>query len=146
MIRPAVIGDMPRLLELARVMHEEAPAYRGWAFDEPKVERLLRSLMQTGCVLVAENEVIVGGVVGMCTEHWFSTDKVASELALFVEPSHRHGTIAIRLVRGFLEWARLQGAKRVGMGVTTGVHPEATGLLYQACGLSAGGFVYMKDF
>lgn len=149
MIRPALLQDMPTLLGLARGMHREAPAYQDWPYDEAKVEALLGSLIAGhGCLLVAElaDGSVVGGIAGICVPHWFSQAKVATDLALFIAPARRNGTTAMRLVEGFMTWAELVGARRVQLGVTTGVHPEATGRLFEACGLVPSGQLFAKDF
>ena len=148
MIRPATLDDLPALLALAGVMHAEAPAYRDWQFDADKVAALLRGLIAGGgCLLVSVmDDEIAGGIAGLCTEHWFSREKVATDLALFVAPQRRHGTTAMRLVLGFMAWAELVGARRVNLGITTGVHPGATGALYELCGLRDTGRLYSKDF
>lgn len=147
-IRPADIDDVPVLLLLAAKMHGEAPAYRDFEFDTHRVDGLLRRLITgAGCLLVSEvNGRVVGGIAGICTEHWFSPEKVAVDLALFIDPEYRNGMSAARLVDGFIQWAKLAGAKRVTLGVTTGVHPQATGRLYQACGLHGTGELYSRDF
>ena len=147
-VRPATVDDLDALLVLARTMHCEAPGYRDWRFDDDKVDDLLRKLIGGhGCLLVAEvDAVIVGGIAGICTAHWFSDEKVATDLALFIDPERRNGTTAVRLVNAFVAWAQLVGARRVQLGVTTGVHPDATARLYQACGLAPSGQLFAKDF
>ncbi len=147
-VRPATVEDLPAIADMARRMHDEAPAYRDWLYDAEKVKVLLRTLLDSGaCLLVSEHDGIVrGGIAGICTTHWFSTEKIATDLALFIDREYRNGTTAIRLIHGFVEWARLVGAKRVSMGITTGVNPDSSARLYVAAGLHAQGVVFSKEF
>lgn len=147
-VRPATLDDMVALLDLAEAMHAEAPQYLGWKFDPEKVERMFRGLIVgNGCLLVSEIDgVVVGGIAGICVEHWFSPEKVATDLALFILRERRNGTTAMRLIAGFVEWAKVVGARRVNLGITTGVHPDSTARLYAAAGLQSSGSIYSRDF
>ena len=136
MIRPAWRSDIPRLVRLGVLMHEES-RYSRLRLDQEKLANLLASLIDGdhGCVLVAERDrEVVGGIVGVLTEHWCSNDTVATDLALFLAPEARGGMLAARLVNGFVAWAKEQGAAMISMGISTGVSVEATGRLYEACG------------
>lgn len=145
-IRPAAPADIPAIVALGERMHAEAPNFQGWAFDREKVAALVAGLINGGgCALVAELDgELCGGVLGMCTEHWFSRERVASDLALFVAPGRRGGSLAVRLVMGFKAWALAMGAREVHMGVSTGVHPEATARLFEACGLRHTGLTFSE--
>lgn len=134
MIRAAVIEDIPRLVELGRMMHAES-RYARLDYATQKVEALLHRLMADGFLVVAQQgERIVGGFAGMISEHWFSHELVAADLALFIEPDARGGMTAPRLVKAFVGWARGKGAAIIQCGITTGVHVEETERLYQAIG------------
>lgn len=136
MIRKATHADLPRLLELGAMMHAES-RFRVLRWNADKMGGLLSDLIhgEHGCVLVSEKGgVIVGGFVGVLLPHWCSDDRVANDLALFVDPEHRGGTSAARLVRAFVKWARENGAAMVTAGVSTGIHAEQTGKLFEALG------------
>ena len=62
-----------------------------------------------------------------------------------MEPSKRNGTVAIRLVRAFQEWAKLKGAKQIYMGIGTGVNVEGTTRLYESQGLRSIGPLLMME-
>ena len=91
MIRNATTEDLPRLLELGEAMHAES-RYSIMSFDREKVAGLLTTLMttDTGFLMVAETDGrIIGGFAGIVSEHWFSHDKLASDIALFIEQEFR---------------------------------------------------------
>jgi GNAT superfamily N-acetyltransferase len=142
MIRPATEADLPRLIELGEAMHAES-RYCSMQFDTEKVGALLAGLLKTGFVIVSVKDGrIIGGFVGMISEHWFSREKLATDLALFIEPDARGGTTAWRLVDAFLDWAHLNGAKCIDIGVNTGVHTDRTAQLYERLGGQRVGLLY----
>lgn len=150
-VRHATALDIPRLIELGRQMHAEAPAYKRLGFDDAKVTAMLERAMKDGILLVAATpeETIVGGFMGMLGEYWFSRDKCFIDLAVFVEPGRRGGITAARLVKGAKAWCQEQGVQPadVQFGVSTGVHPEATGQFYEALGFQLSGGIYrLKEY
>ena len=145
MIRPATTDDLPRLMELANLMHAES-RFQAIALVPAKLEATLRLCMDHGCALVAERDgVIVGGFIGVAVEYFFSRERMASDLALFVEPNKRGGFIAAGLIRAFKAWAARQGVKHIEIGVSTGVHPEQTGALFEKLGLKRQGALYTGE-
>lgn len=146
-LRMAVLSDLPQLLGLAHVMHAES-RYAAWPLSEVRVADLIASLIQSpdGVVLVADDGgQIVGGMVGMVSEHWFTETRHASEFALFIEPARRGGSLALRILRRFEDEARARGAAVLHMGITTGVAAERTARLYEHMGCELFGPVYMKE-
>lgn len=137
-IRTATYDDLDVLMELTESMHAESPRYSRMAFSHQKMINLYVMLIDSawGLVLIAERDgVIIGGVAAMVTEHWLSNDMIASEFGLFILPEHRGGMTAARLARGYIEWAKEQGAKMIQFGISTGVHTDETAALYRAIGL-----------
>lgn len=147
MIRSATIDDLPAMLELGARMHLES-RFRDLPYDLAKVADVLSSLIDgAGLVLVAEmHGRVVGGIVGMVVEHWFSRVKVAQDFALFIEPEHRGSMLAVRLLARYEAWAREQGAHAVEMGINTGVHVEQTARLLELRGFSQAAVLMAKEF
>lgn len=138
LIRDATPDDLDLLMDIAQAMHQESPRFSKLAFSEAKVLQLYVGLMElpNGLLAVAEKDgVVVGGVAGIVTEHWFSTDLTANEFAVFILPEHRGGMTAARLVQHYVQWAKAQGAKLIQLGISTGVQPVETAALYRALGL-----------
>lgn len=145
MIRAAAASDLPRLVELGAQMHAESPRYSRLAFDRARTAVTLAQLLESddGFLYVAEHDgLVVGGLAGIASAHWCSHEKVATDLALFVEPAHRGGLEALRLVRTFIAWAGTRGARIVQLGVTTGIHVEQTARLYERIGLRQCGLIF----
>lgn len=148
MIRPATIDDLPAILELGGRMHLES-RFRALEFDLAKVARVFEQLINSddGIVMLAEvNGRIVGGIAGVVVEHWFSVSKVAQDFALFIEPEHRGGMLAVRLLRQYEKWAFEQGAVAVEMGINTGVHVEQTAKMLELLGFRSVAVLHSKEF
>lgn len=147
-IRFANEHDAWNLMALGRDMHAESPRFRKHAFLGEKAMRLVFTLLDNPCsiLLVAEQDgKLIGMMVGGVTEHFFSDAKHAFELVLYVEPTHRGGTTAVRLVKAFEVRARELGASEFAPGVSTEVEAERTTKLYEHLGYRRSGFILLKD-
>jgi len=145
-IRPAEVTDIPRLIELGRLLHAIS-SYSVLRFVPEQVEATLRRLIAgEGVVFVAERDgIVVGGFAGAVAQHWFSDELVAFDYSLFVDPQARNGITAAKLVDAFIEWAKLRGARQVCMGITTGLHVERTARFYRALGLQDAGLLFRME-
>lgn len=146
MIRPATLADIPRLIELGRLLHEFS-SYAALRFVPTRVAETLEKLIGgEGVVFVSERDgVVVGGLAGGLTQHWFSDELVAFDYSLFVDPQARNGITAAKLVAAFVEWGRLRGARTVCMGITTGLDVERTARFYRALGLQDAGLLFRME-
>lgn len=139
MLRSAVPDDLPALIEMGRAMHAESPNFSRYAFSADVLKRSLLAFMASadGFVVVYEREGDpVGVVVAMCARQWFSEELMACDLAVFVKPGHRGGMAAARLIGAYHLWAVKKGVRFPSLGISTGVHEEATARLYQGLGFS----------
>lgn len=144
-LRPAVHTDIEAIIALGRRMHAESPRFSLMTFDADKVFVLLSNAIRDDryFLQVAEQDgVLVGGFAGVMAAHWFSTDQVAQDMAVFVDPGKRGSIVAARLVKSFIEWARGRGAKQINLGISTGVMVEQTANLYRALGLKQYGYLF----
>lgn len=144
MIRPANYEDIPALVDLGAVMHQES-RYRVLPYAPNKVFGLLANMIEkdTGLLVVAEREgKIIGGFLGLVVEHWFSNSRIATDFALFIHPDHRGGMTAARLLKRFVAWSREQGAELITAGITTGVNADASTRLYQSIGFEPVGIAF----
>lgn len=146
MIRVATPDDIPRIIELGITLHATT-SYASQPYVHEKAAAHLRELIAgAGVVFVADiGGEVVGAMAGGIVDQWFNHELVAYDYSIFVEPSHRHGITALRLVRAFVEWARLKGATRVEMGICTGVNVEGVGRLYEHAGFHLAGPLYAQE-
>jgi GNAT superfamily N-acetyltransferase len=66
---------------------------------------------------------------------------VSGDFALFMAPEFRGSSTAYRFVKEYVEWAKGKGVedKNIGLGISTGVHTEATKRLYEKNGFEVTG-------
>ena len=139
MIRPATTADIPAIVELGSRFFAESPAFAPLGYSATKIDALVRRLIGDPCgfVRVIEREgELLGGMMGMVSEHLASDAIVATELVLFVSPGARGNVWAARLAQQFLEWARDAGAVRCYAGTSSGVQPELCARLYERLGFT----------
>ncbi|GAA4401274.1 GNAT family N-acetyltransferase [Quisquiliibacterium transsilvanicum] len=144
-LRLATVEDLPAICVLGRLMHEES-TFAPMDYDIDRVKETVSDLMdKSQLVLVAEdtNGEVVGGILGKVTQSWFGNDLVANELGLFIHPDHRGGMLAARLVKTFVRWARMAGAKQIRPGVISGCD-LAVGL-YERLGFRNCGATFLME-
>lgn len=116
-IRPATADDVPRLAEMGRGFFAFS-AFGDFAeYDPASAARNIEAMRTAGCVFVAtEGGAVVGALLGVIAPLWFDDNsRIASELAWWVNESHRHTPAGVRLYRAFESWAQEQGATAIVM-------------------------------
>ena len=105
-IRPITAADLPNILPLAKQMHEETEFRRlEWAEDKVKafIGTLIKSPNHIGMVALDKGEMI-GFVAGVKMEHFFSNERLAKDLGLYVRLDKRGSRAAYKLMDAFVEW------------------------------------------
>lgn len=146
MIRPAQLSDVSTIVEIGAVLHCTS-AYRDISYNRVKVASLMESLINGGgVVFVAERDgLVVGGIAGGVTAHWFSDELVGYEYSFFILPEARHGLIATKLLLAMKSWCKAQGAKTLRIGITTGINVEGTARFYRHMGFMDAGNLFQGE-
>lgn len=146
-IREMSQGDVHKALSLAADMHQES-WFRDFDFDVAKALSIWdRKVAQPDrwCLFVAEDDnKIIGVFAGAAHEHFFGTDLVSTDLILYVDPAHRGGSAAPRLIKAYEEWATKIGCKDITIGVSTGVNTERTARLFEKLGFGHRAIIFRK--
>lgn len=111
LIRPAESADMPRIVEMGLQFWKEGP-YHDQPVDAVAGARFAERLLEGkhGRILVAEEGGEVIGVLAFVfCPHIFTGIVCAQEMLWYVEPEHRPGGTALRLM-----WAAEKLAKECG--------------------------------
>lgn|SRR3990167_1710097 len=148
-IRPMTEHDIQAILTMGQAMHQES-AYRDMVFSEEKCKKLITHLIASPLAFVV---VAVDGDGKLCgimaahiSQHYFSDDYLIEDYLLYVRPENRGGTIAIRLVSQFVQWAEKQkGVKMIMCGISTEIDTEKGIKLYQHFGFHAAGVLMRRD-
>ena len=116
-IREATSEDCQAVARLGAEFVGKLKMPRVGSVDATRLEATFNAVHSNsdGVVLVAEADGEVAGfLLGMALPLWFdSLDWSAAELAWWVDPKHRGGSTAARLVRAFEDWAKGRGVARV---------------------------------
>lgn len=115
-IREATKEDVLDLLVLFKQFSKES-GYK-YKLDMVTLKENLELAVEAPNFLLSVLEVdgeIVGSLVGAVTTPLFSKDKTATELAWFVEESHRGSSGSLRLIKNYENWAKDKGCKFVTM-------------------------------
>lgn len=138
-IRPATIDDVPALVDMAErfyplspypAIYGDMPASQAAGLVIVTMQGMAEFGIAPGVMLVAEKE---GHLIGMLCAHidaaTFTPAVVAAELVWWMEPEHRGGMGAVRLVKEGENHAREKGATVFNMCVLSTSPEEAAGLL-----------------
>lgn len=150
MIRLATLADKNRAIKLLKDSREGAgfdkaggfafpfdPAYAEWFF--------FRHLDNDHSIAIVHdvNGVAQGLLTGIVYEHEYGPVRVAKETMWWIDPAHRGGTAAPRMLDAFERWARAKFAKFVGVA-GMGAEPRV-GVLYERCGYRPAELHYLKE-
>lgn len=141
-VRLAEPADVARVIAMGtRFADESSYAAIFGPADADKVAALTArlALSASACVFVAEQAgVVIGVIAGHLYDHPMFTDvRMASEVIWWVEPEHRTGRTAVRLLAAFEQWADDHGATHVQMIAWTDRVGEFYGRRHYARGESA---------
>lgn len=143
MIRKGTLDDIEAVMRLGHQLHKES-SYDHVTFNPEKAAATCKLLIEHGFMVVAEIDgEIVGGMMGDTTAMWYTDDLIGIDYSLYVDPAHRNGLIAARLVVKFIEWCKEMGCKQIRPGVGTGIC--GVGRLYEHMGFKMVGNQYCMD-
>jgi hypothetical protein len=147
-IRPVNVEEIPYMVGMGKRMYLESK-FSHMDYDEDMligfVQEVIKSPYTFFWVIVdQENEVPIGMLFASIQKSFFGKDFVANDLVMMVEKEHRGscGSALASLIKEYKRWAFRLGAKRVYLGTSTGIDPEATEELYRRVGFSKIGALY----
>ena len=123
-IRDANHSDILDITIAAKLFSKETnhPALN--TINPNKVAATLQQLLDSelGLVKVAcFNKEIIGAIAGVVSELPINDLVVAQELMLWLDPSHRNGKTAPKLIDGYVEWASKKGCDFVRLSALDGI-------------------------
>lgn len=147
-VEVATTEDAAEIAALGQLLHDTS-SYAGIPYNRAKVEALMQHLTIPGgdsvVFVVRRNGEIVGGIAGSVSAQWFSDELLGYEYSFFVEPGSRNSGAAVKLLLAFKSWCTARGAKKVRIGITTGIHEELTGKFYRRMGFQDAGTLFQLE-
>ena len=119
-LRLAEAYDYDEVIRMARAFHQASP-YSGLSFDEDKCKKLFDGYLQGDkkslVIILACDETPYGMIIGHCHELPFSNDRVAMELAWWVDEGSRGKRESLLLFKAYEDWTLRVGAKIMSMAM-----------------------------
>ncbi|ARV18645.1 hypothetical protein AEP_01701 [Curvibacter sp. AEP1-3] len=140
-IRFATEADKDALITLALENQSEI-AHGNIDVNPQRVEEALRGMFTlnqgTHVLFVAETAggELAGGLLGCVQRYYYSHELQAQLIQWFLRGRYRGTSIAPRLVKAFVEWAKSRGASEVFMGITSGIAVEQTDQMMRRMGFT----------
>lgn len=142
-VRLARASDLSKLVALGPHFASQMP-YQTAGVDASSVLRMLRSSLAQGLLIIAGDGV--GGLLGLKMPLWFDPKTViAVELAWWLEPEYRSGTVGIRMIDLFEKSAKQAGCHHVSMMLMQNIQPDRVAALYERRGYHLTERVFVKE-
>lgn len=143
MIRPAMVSDIPALIEMGMRFHASTAYAKLLSPDKAVVEETLFGLIniESGAVFVDDRDgVLVGAILGMIVPHFITGENVCGELSWWVDPECRGA--GRQLLKALEEWALIKGASAINVTEPPG-NPRV-GRFYEHAGYQRVEVTYTK--
>lgn len=143
------LRDIQQLLALTEVFWKNSPTFRDIELSLDKMHDLFTNAVNMPDVVfcdvaVIDDDVVIGGFLGVKTAYFFSNEFLACDLGLFVYPEYRNTRTAVKLVDRFVDWSTRVGCREVNIGSTA----QSAGPVYERMlhkrGFKTVGFVAKK--
>lgn len=145
-IRQATLDDVPRIVEMAQRFYPQS----GYTKLGPMMKECAAGLalitMESGVMLVAESDDSLVGMVCLHVDPFTFNPNIliAHELVFWIEPEHRGGMLAVRMIKAGEQAAAECGAKWNRMA-TLAASDEAAGVMYERMGYVRSESYYVKE-
>lgn len=135
-VRLAMEWDRADLLGLFRSHAEEFAAHLG--FDEDRANAALDQSLSTGspvCFVAESDGEVIGYVTGRIVDYPYAAGHFVTHELLYVRPDKRGTRAAAKLIREFIQWGEIVGAREVFCGTSTDYKAERVARLFEHFGL-----------
>lgn len=143
-IRTANISDIDQLVNSAQKFHSVSN-YSDINFSVDKTTNLFKAAILDDNYffeIIEEKNFIRGGLLAYLGTFYFSNEVAAFDLGFFVDNNYRSFCVN-SLVKRYVKWATVNGAKRIKLSQSTGIECEKFGLLMKMFGFEFVGGNYV---
>jgi GNAT superfamily N-acetyltransferase len=139
--RTAIDRDLPAIKRLTDEMLADTKL--GLATSD-KILQLVNN-SNTNFDLAFDDDVLVGFMLGVVHEAIFNHVVRATDIGLYVTPSHRGSEVGRVLMDRFESWAKNRNVDQICLGQTTGNRIDITRRLYERRGYTVVGVNCIKE-
>jgi GNAT superfamily N-acetyltransferase len=139
MIRKITIEDIPEIVKIGRLMHDES-SYRDFFYSDGVCSELIKIWLEKEdmyFLMCEEKDGEIRGCIICClVPHMYGDgrDLVASDLIVYVKPEYRGSSIFLKMVMLYESWAKKNGAKRICLAHSCEINDDKTDKIYQKLG------------
>lgn len=147
-IRDATQNDVLDTVLAIKQFCKEIPHPAWNKFNTNKVNSLVSQLIEIdhGFVkIVVHEDEVVGALVAVLTDIPINDLIFAQELMFWIEPEHRKGKTALKLVDEYVEWATNKGCNFIRLSELDKVLDGRAGLLFKRKGFKPIETAYIKE-
>lgn len=145
-LRLASIDDTETFLRMARAFHESSP-YSGIEFSQDRILSLYLSGLENPqeiiTILSEQDGQVRGMICGLCNSPPFSDEKVATELAWWMDEEYRGSKDSLLLFKAYEDWAVRVGCSLVQMALLSN-SPDLT-KIYERSGYTMTERTFLKE-
>lgn len=149
-IRLATLDDVEDMCKLSHELYLSARMDQDLTWNMDKLRGQVTAFI-TGdprkyCTLISFDKSTgktVGGLLGTWIQPYFTDDKQAIEVMMYLRPEYRKGRQGIDLMDAYEHWAKLVGCKSVSYGYLDQA-PERVRKLYERRGFNYGEVTYWR--
>lgn len=91
------------------------------------------------------DDEFIGCMIASVDRTWWSSQKMAEDILLFVKEEHRGSLAAVKLIQAYKDWALAKEADVIRLSSMSGIKPERTAKLYQRLGFDLVGMVNLLE-
>lgn len=146
-IRKAQVTDIPRLIPLIKLFHQETLSQFGFGWDNLSIARTIETFIQHHIGLVVEEKDEIIGVIGGAVTPSFTDyrQRIFIESIWYVNPGYRGLAQGVELLKLVEEYCRRLKINKI---IMVGMHDhnhEKLDLFYKRMGFRILESQYMKD-
>jgi len=147
-IRDATQEDVLDTVLAVKQFCKEIPHPAWTKFNSNKVNNLVNQLVESenGFVKIVENEgEIVGALIAVVSELPINDIWFSQELMFWIDPEHRKGRTAIKLIDDYVEWSECRGCSFSRLSDLDNVLKTRAGTLFKRKGFKPTEIAYVKE-
>jgi len=147
-IRNATEHDVLDIVLAVKQFCKEVPHPAWGKFDSNKVNDLVTQLLQVpeGFVQIAlADDEIVGALIGVVSGIPINSMVFAQELMFWLDPNHRNGKTAPKLIDSYVKWAENMGCNFIRLSELDNILDGKAGILFKRKGFIPVETAYVKE-
>jgi hypothetical protein len=141
--------DISAIVSMAKEFQKNS-LFRDCGFDEDKVRQIILRCIDPSkpyfMVVGEQDGIILGAFCGQISEYFFSTKRIATDLAIYVNPDDRRFTLKFlnAAVAEFEKWSKDWGAIEICIAPSSGAYSPSFEKFLQKKNYNRIGFITKK--